>query len=60
MPQSLILTLLHRVVPIDLPDILVEVEKESLNLIYLNCKMKFKKPGIHQGNINAPFVAMER
>ena len=58
MPKSLILSLLKRVAPIDLPEILVEVEKESLNPIYLSFKMRFKKPDIHQGSINALFVVM--
>ena len=56
MPKSIILSFLNRVAPIDLPEILVE--KESLNQIYLNLKLKFKKPDIQQGNINALFVMM--
>ena len=56
MSKSLIVALLHRVATVDLPEILVEVEKRIFNQIYLNFKPKFKKPDTHQGN-KMPFLS---
>ena len=55
MPKSLILALLHRVAPIDLPEILVEVEKGIFKSDLSKLQAEIQETRYSSGQYKCPF-----
>lgn len=55
MPKAVILSLLHRVAPIDLPEILVEVEKGIFKSDLSKLQNEIQETRYSSGQYNCPF-----